>query len=213
MRPSFDPDDVDRDGFTIATGVLATHETDRLKAAFGGAGDVLRRRNGAIFGMRNLLDIIPAIQALSTSGPLLDLVAPLAGDTARPVRALLFDKAPGANWPVLWHQDLTIAVSARRDIDGWGPWTVKAGIVHVKPPEKILQAMVSVRLHLDDCTPDNGPLLALPRTHKLGRLSRDRIDHLRRTEREHPCLGPRRSSCARWSCMRHRGRSGQAIAA
>ena len=27
-----------------------------------------------------------------------------------PVRSLLFDKTPEENWPVLWHQDLTIAV-------------------------------------------------------------------------------------------------------
>src|SRR2546425_7573030 len=30
-----------------------------------------------------------------------------------PVRAIYFDKLPEANWPVAWHQDLTLALRAR----------------------------------------------------------------------------------------------------
>ena len=54
------------------------------------------------------------------------------------MRALFFDKTPGANWPVLWHQDLTIAVAEQHDLEGWGPWSTKADVPHVQPPVPIL---------------------------------------------------------------------------
>jgi hypothetical protein len=35
-----------------------------------------------------------------------------------PVRSILFDKTPEENWPVAWHQDLTIAVREKKEING-----------------------------------------------------------------------------------------------
>jgi hypothetical protein len=37
----------------------------------------------------------------------------------RAVRGIFFDKTPAANWPVAWHQDLTLAPAARHDKEGW----------------------------------------------------------------------------------------------
>ena len=59
---------------------------------------------------------------------------PLLGTDARVVRSLLVAKTPAANWKVPGHQDLTIAVRQRVEADGFGPWPVKAGIPHVRPP-------------------------------------------------------------------------------
>jgi hypothetical protein len=73
------------------------------------------------------------------------------GSVAAPVKATLFDKTPDANWLVPWHQDLTISVKERVDIDGFGPWTVKAGVLSVQPPVSILERMLAIRIHLDDC--------------------------------------------------------------
>ena len=56
------------------------------------------------------------------------------GPQARPVRAILFDKSPAANWALGWHQDRTIIVRERRDVPGFGPWTRKRGMLHVAPP-------------------------------------------------------------------------------
>ena len=49
---------------------------------------------------------------------------------------------------------------------GYGPWSVKAGVVHVQPPVGVLRAMLTVRLHLDDCPAENGPLRIVPGTHR-----------------------------------------------
>ncbi len=85
---------------------------------------------------------------------------------ARAVRATLFDKTAGRNWSVPWHQDRTIAVAAYLDTPGFGPWSRKAGVLHVEPPFAILSAMVTLRLHLDDCPSTNAPLVVAAGSHK-----------------------------------------------
>jgi hypothetical protein len=89
---------------------------------------------------------------------------------AFPVRAVLFDKTPASNWAVAWHQDRTIAVRERAETAGFGPWSSKAGLVHVEPPFAVLADMVTLRIHLDDCGPDNAPLLVALGSHRLGRV-------------------------------------------
>jgi ectoine hydroxylase-related dioxygenase (phytanoyl-CoA dioxygenase family) len=61
------------------------------------------------------------------------------------------------------------------DVPGYGPWTTKAGMCHVQPPVPILESMLSVRTHLDDCDESNGALRVIPGTHRLGRLTHERI--------------------------------------
>jgi hypothetical protein len=93
------------------------------------------------------------------------------GTAARPVRAVVFDKSAGCNWAVPWHQDRTIAVQERHQAPGFGPWSVKAGVVHVAPPMRVLEGMATLRVHLDDCDGDNAPLLIAPGSHRLGKVA------------------------------------------
>jgi hypothetical protein len=44
------------------------------------------------------------------------------------------------------------------DVDGFGPWSVKSGMDHVKPPFDLLASMVTVRVHLDAVPLTNVPL-------------------------------------------------------
>lgn len=97
------------------------------------------------------------------------------GPEARPVRAILFDKSPQTNWGLGWHQDRTIVVRARRDVPGFGPWTVKRGMLHVAPPIELLERMLTIRVHLDDVPADNAPLLIAPGSHRLGRIAENEI--------------------------------------
>lgn len=105
---------------------------------------------------------------------LADLLAPDAlGALApgmRPVRAILFDKSPGTNWALGWHQDRTIAVQERVETSGFGPWSVKQGLFHVEPPFALIEAMRTIRIHLDPVPEDNAPLLVAPGSHRLGRI-------------------------------------------
>lgn len=95
---------------------------------------------------------------------------------ARAVRALLFDKSPATNWALGWHQDRTIAVKERVEAKGFGPWTVKQGIVHVAPPIALLERMITIRVHLDDVPDNNAPLIIAPGSHKFGLVAESEID-------------------------------------
>lgn len=87
-----------------------------------------------------------------------------------PVRSILFDKNEKENWSVMWHQDLTIAVVSRVDVDGYEPWSIKDGFPHVQPPRGLLENMVTIRLHLDDTPSTNGALRVIPKSHLLGKI-------------------------------------------
>jgi hypothetical protein len=137
-------------------------------------------------GRRGLL-AVRRVADLARSDRLTEWVHPLVPGKPRPVRAIFFDKSPHSNWLVSWHQDLTIAVGAKADVAGFGPWSVKDSVPHVQPPVEILERMITVRLHLEDCDEDNGALRVLPGTHCLGRLTPEQIGELRRDGQEMIC--------------------------
>lgn len=107
---------------------------------------------------------------LEAGGPIGSLAARSLGQTARPVRAILFDKTPAANWSLAWHQDRVVAVSERKEVEGFGPWTRKHGALHVAPPFEVLARMLTLRVHLDPAPETNAPLLVAPGSHRMGRV-------------------------------------------
>ena len=108
---------------------------------------------------------------MGVDGPIGDLAAAHLGVSARPVRAILFDKNERANWAVGWHQDRTIVVAEKIEVAGFGPWTVKQGVQHVAPPFEILAGMMTLRVHFDAVPAENAPLLIAPGSHRFGRIA------------------------------------------
>lgn len=181
-----------RDGYVIVSDVISAEVVARLIAAidFLADADVSRQRNGAAYAIRNLLSAVPETRMLSQSREIRELVEPLLGAEARAVRGLLFDKTPDANWKVAGHQDLSIAVSGRRHVPGFGPWSKKSGVDHVQPPVDVLERMLTVRLHLDDCGPENGPLRVLPGSHSRGVLAPAALEQMLQEGTPIPCHVP-----------------------
>ena len=171
----------ERDGFVIVPDVLpesiVNQLIDSLRANDESRASPLFRES--TYAIRNLLQAVPEVRRLAESVAIRSLVEAVLGAGAFPVRGLFFDKTEQANWKVLWHQDLTIAVRRRIEAPGFGPWSVKAGVPHVQPPIEVLERMVTLRLHLDDCAEQNGPLRVLPTSHQSGRLSARAIQELR----------------------------------
>jgi hypothetical protein len=163
-------DGLARDGFAIVSNLLDWSDVEALRAHFESVSP-------GEHGVRNILDH-EMIRSLSNSPKLRGLVDPVLGPDAMAVRGIFFDKLPGANWKVPWHQDLTIAVAERHDVDGYGPWSVKEGIPHVQPPLVVLEQTLAVRVHLDDCSAENGALRVIPGSHSLGKLTGQQIDEL-----------------------------------
>ena len=92
------------------------------------------------------------------------------------VQCTLFDKSPEKNWLVALHQDLSIPVKSRVDSTECSGWSEKERQLYVQPPVAVLEQLVAVRIHIDDCPEESG---ALPRSHWEGRLSRERAEALR----------------------------------
>src|SRR5438552_18606411 len=69
---------------------------------------------------------------LNPAGPIGQIPALILGPECLPVRAILFDKSADQNWPLGWHQDRTIAVKQRIEVEGFGRWSIKSGMVHVE---------------------------------------------------------------------------------
>jgi phytanoyl-CoA dioxygenase PhyH len=177
-----------KNGFAMVEGVLSSQIVNELLIALTSIDDTESvRKRGGIFAVRNLLDVSPAIRKLTNSILLRQLVEPVLGEDFFPVRGILFDKIADANWKVPWHQDVTIAVQERVEVENFGPWSIKAGVLHVQPPSAILENMVSVRLHLDSCGEENGALRVLPGSHCYGRFSEAQIPIMRKQTSEFLC--------------------------
>lgn len=176
-----------RDGYFVRSDVIAVDEVEDLRRAIAAlpVREEVRRKRG-IYGVRNLLEICPATRILAAKASVRGFASAVLGDNAFAVRALFFDKVPDANWSLSWHQDKVIAVKARRDVPGFVAWTRKAGVWQVQPPAEVLARMVAIRVHLDDCGPDNGPLRVLPGSHRLGWLDDD-LDQWKRRVAEVVC--------------------------
>jgi ectoine hydroxylase-related dioxygenase (phytanoyl-CoA dioxygenase family) len=121
-------------------------------------------------GIRNLLSN-QIVRAVAGSDEVRRPVASVLGEDCFAVRGIFFNKSQKANWKVAWHQDSVIAVREKLDIEGWGPWSSKAGVIHVRPSPAVLNRMLAIRIHLDDCGEDNGPLRVIPGSHRHGILS------------------------------------------
>ena len=174
---------IEKDGFVWARPLVGPEQIAELIAALTAS-----ELDSARAGVRDLLSRCPAVKKFATSPAVTQWVNPIFGGNPFVVRGLLFDKTPDANWRVAWHQDVTIAVREQRAAPGFGPWSVKDGIPHTQAPASLLERMVTLRLHLDDCDESNGALRVLPGSHRGGKLATKAIEEWKDRGRIEQCL-------------------------
>ncbi|MEO7177513.1 MAG: phytanoyl-CoA dioxygenase family protein [Allosphingosinicella sp.] len=150
------PMQLDRDGAQFFPAAFGPAEVAALEALLS----LPANRPGVRLG--------PAPALAARIGPADSVATSLLGPAARAVGAKLFDKTPARNWALGWHQDRTIPVRERRDVPGFGRWTVKSDIPHCVPPFEILERSLTLRIHLDPAGEANAPLLVAPGSHRLG---------------------------------------------
>ena len=141
----------ERDGIVWARAALADSDIASLEAAASGARRPGQRLANGVALPARLLDLAEAL---------------LPG--ARPVRIVAFDKRPGVNWSVPWHQDRVIAVAERHEVEGVSNWSRKDGVWHCEPPVPVLEAMMFARVHIDPCTEASGAMEVARGSHRLG---------------------------------------------
>ena len=147
---------------------------------------VLNRRLGAF--VRGLVNAGAGSRRLLDEAWCRHLAGALRGDArinsllprnALAVQCTLFDKSPAKNWLVALHQDLSIPVKERVDGPECSGWTEKEGELYVQPPVSVLEQLVAVRVHIDDCAAENGALRVVPKSHLEGRLNKEQAEALR----------------------------------
>ena len=167
-------------GFAVVPNVFTPAEISHLAGALE---DVARSRAGARHLMAH-----PVVRRVANDARLVAVAQQWLGPEAHPYRATLFDKSPDANWLVVWHQDTALPLRKKMEAPGWGPWSMKAGVLYAHAPARALEGVIALRLHLDDSRSDNGPLRVLPGTHQQGVLSDEEVQRLSRDVRPEECV-------------------------
>ena len=164
-------------GFLRVPDVLTAAECERLTL-------LVPPPEGA--GSRCLLSE-PWCQALALSLQGHGVLAALlpAGHVA--VQCSYFEKSTTRNWLVPVHQDLSIPVAERVDAPALSGWSEKEGELFVQAPIALLEQLVALRLHLDVCGDNDGPLRVVPGTHTLGRLDAEAAERARKGGTEVAC--------------------------
>jgi ectoine hydroxylase-related dioxygenase (phytanoyl-CoA dioxygenase family) len=184
---------MERDGFEVVEAFWRHAERTHLLGQLGSVEGP---------GERDLLRA-PEVAAFARAESTLALLRRHMIGEPLPVRAIYFNKTPEANWLVRWHQDLTIAVSERHDVPGFGPWSTKHGVPHVQPPTELMQRVIALRLHFDDADSSNGALRVIPGTHRLGRLSAAQINATRARASEIVCSAAAGDALLMYSMLLH----------
>lgn len=155
---------IERDGFAILSSCLDESLVIRL----------LGTLDDTRCGRRNLLRE-PLVRELAQSEEIRRVIAPVLGPNCFAIKGILFNKTQKSNWKVPWHQDLTITVKNRVEVEGFGPWSIKGGVVNVQPRTDVLDRILAIRIHLDANDQQNGPLRVIPGSHLHGRLTSEQI--------------------------------------
>jgi hypothetical protein len=138
-------------------------------------------------GTRNLLTT-PWCAALATQLRSNLCIAQLVPAAHLAVQCTCFEKSRNKNWLVSLHQDLSIPVAERVDHSEWTGWSEKEGSLYVQPPLSVMQDLVAVRLHIDPCGAEDGPLRVVPGTHQMGIIPAEAGPALRAAHGEMVCL-------------------------
>ncbi len=138
-------------------------------------------------GIRNAEKKFQEINNLANSEAFISLATSMLGSPPNIVRVIYFDKTPDKNWLVTWHQDKTITLNTKKEIEGWGAWSIKDGANHVQPPLEVLNKMITFRLHLDDADENNGCLKVIPGSHKMGILRQTELTNVVNSQEPYLC--------------------------
>lgn len=154
-------------GFALCPSILDAETISQLTQTL--------QTDGSLHGIRDVFNKYPIVRELAESKPISQLVQSVLGEKAFAVKALYFNKTLGHNWNVAWHQDLNITVKKQIYMSGFHKWSIKQGIYHVQPPVALLENMLTLRIHLDAASENNGALRVISGSHKHGKINKDEL--------------------------------------
>lgn len=175
---------IQENGFTVINNVFSEEEIKKI-------GEIIQnidtsketfRKSDDLFAIRQFLKEIPQARQLVFNENIKNIITEIFGEKYFVVKSIYFDKPEKSNWYVAYHQDLTISVDKKTDLQGFGPWTTKQNQFAVQPPIDILENIFTIRIHLDDTDEYNGALKVIPTSHAKGIYRPETIDWSVETE-------------------------------
>jgi ectoine hydroxylase-related dioxygenase (phytanoyl-CoA dioxygenase family) len=171
-------------GYTIIPDVFSNAECDEILSQIeqSDTNKNTFRKSAGLFAVRQFLKEVPTTQDIIFNNNLNTIIRVLFGSDFFVTKSIYFDKPAQSNWFVSYHQDLTISVDKKLELQGYGPWTVKQNQFAVQPPLAIQENNFTVRIHLDDTDENNGALKVIPGSHQKGIYRPETIDWNNETE-------------------------------
>jgi len=120
------------------------------------------------FGVREFLTDNPEIAEKVFTKSLIEIIEQISPACNKSIKSIYFDKPPSANWIVNWHQDLTINLTEKKAVENFKNWRVSDARTIVQPNRELLENIFTIRIHLDDCTKENGALRIIQNSHTKG---------------------------------------------
>ncbi|WP_163398245.1 phytanoyl-CoA dioxygenase family protein [Flavobacterium fluviatile] len=174
-------DEINSQGFTIIDNIYNEDEIQKLislieKTTENNPENTTFRKSQGLFAIRQFHKEIPEILPFIFNHKLQEIIETAFGKGFFITKSIYFDKPEKSNWFVAYHQDLTISVDKKIEVENFENWTVKQNQFAVQPPVTILENNFTIRIHIDKTTKDNGALKVINNSHSKGILRIEKLD-------------------------------------
>nr|WP_315198648.1 phytanoyl-CoA dioxygenase family protein [uncultured Flavobacterium sp.] len=173
--------EINSEGFAIINKVYSENEINKIiseieKITENETANSTFRKSDDLFAIRQFHKEIPETLSFIFNQKLREIIKLNFGENYFITKSIYFDKPEKSNWFVGYHQDLTISVNKKVEIENYQNWTTKQNQFAVQPPKEILKQNFTIRIHIDKTTKENGALKVLNKSHKKGIIRTENIE-------------------------------------
>ena len=166
-------DEINAEGFAIINSVYTENQIEKLISLIesvteNNTKNTTFRKSQDLFAIRQFHKELPQTLPFIFNQKLKSIITENFGEGYFITKSIYFDKPEKSNWFVAYHQDLTISVNQKLEVENFKNWTVKQNQFAVQPPTAILENNFTIRIHLDTTTKDNGALKIINNSHSKG---------------------------------------------
>ncbi|PTT15273.1 phytanoyl-CoA dioxygenase [Flavobacterium sp. HMWF030] len=179
--------EVNNEGFTIIDNVYSENEIKKLISLIENTTEnepenATFRKSQDLFAIRQFHKEIPETLSFIFNENLNNIIESTFGKGYFITKSIYFDKPEKSNWFVAYHQDLTISVDKKMEVENFENWTIKQNQFAVQPPKEILEDNFTIRIHIDTTTKDNGALKVINNSHSKGIVRIENLNFESETE-------------------------------
>jgi ectoine hydroxylase-related dioxygenase (phytanoyl-CoA dioxygenase family) len=179
--------EINSEGFAIIDKVYSENEIEKIIAEIEKIIQIKNenstfRKSSDLFAIRQFHKEVPKTLNYIFNQNLKEIIKSNFGENYFITKSIYFDKPEKSNWFVAYHQDLTISVDRKVEIEKFENWTIKQNQFAVQPPKEILEQNFTIRIHIDKTTKENGALKVLNKSHKNGIIRTENIEVENETE-------------------------------